>query len=1336
MRININKFLVLLLLSVMYSASSQEMTKLSSFEGRNFYVAFMQNELVFDGITDPINTLDLFISASMDAKVVVQGPNKNDTLFVVRGTMRRVGFDRKALLNVSETVSDRAIHISSDVPITVYGMNSIYTTSDMFSAIPVINWGQEYVIMSYSNDYYRGESTEQSAKPRKSEFCVIAANDETVVTITPKTETNFGRKPDKAFSITLNKGESYLVQSAEVQTGGDLSGTLVSANKPIGVISGHVRTAIYQNLDVAFTSKNHLAEMLAPTNTWGKNYITLAYEFTTQKNATLFRATSLTPNTMISIQTNSGKLYSYEITNSRDVIDIDNLNEPAVWQSTSPIQILQYMRHDGGSNENTKYDPSMCGVPPVEQFVPRILFQVPANAQQIPNQFIAHTAMLIVEQSALYNIKSDGNLLFESTNIRSNKILNTPYYWVRVPLSSGTHSIVADSGKFSGVLCGNGDADSYSVVLGSSLLPLNMIDTTAPIVQMDTTCGEINGYFYEAKDTINNSGLDFAHVESSYTINYVYELNIPNDTSSYYTFSANVIDQNREAIIEMYCRDRAGNLVRVSHHYYPLIADYSHKKLNVGIVDWKASVCEDLWLQNNSKVPYQLIDIHSNNPKVKVLPSKVLPLKLNPGERLNYKVCVEPNSDFSDINAEIDVIFECDKKYTFPVTAQVTATELLAEGYVFGKVYVSNDSCANIVLTNSGKTDIVIQGFDFIQNSGQFQYDLTGIFPLTIKSGSSAEIPVCFAPSIKGDFMDIISFNYNLDVPVQVTITGIGVVSELADLDYDFGKHRVGTSTKYEFVLRNLGIVDAIVKYYSIETNSVEFDISEFQAIDIVLHPNDEIRFNVDYNPKSIGIHQLKAYYYLDNDTNKKYSLTLRGEGTLPTIETEDHYLGEAAVFSSLDKIVTIVKAGGNEALSIESIKVLSGDIASFVFDLSTFQNVKLISGEQIDLSVRFAPQFVGKHIVNLEVVSDAAENFNKVRDTFKISADCHAVDTVTYSFTMKTPQEVLACSEYILEPKITNVGNVSIKLNSLIVEDASIGSGEWINQLINPIDIMPGDSNVFKYKITPKAHETGRIRFFAEVNGEMAKNPVEYQMNAITKRLILEPINDFSFHPGDTVKIKFAGRFPAKTVVPINPRLRIEVVENAFFLIPNNDTLMIEDNSKKSKIPLVLEQKNNYIDIPLSSNLILANSDALWQIDLEFQAYLANEASNPIRMYFESDECFDSVQDSLLTNLVGVCVYEYRTIKLLPNAPILKTNYNDLTDALDIEIENFTDEKYNFTLYNSSGQIVNSIPTLPLSKGVHLLSIDLSQLSDGLYILNVDGIRLKNNKIFIKNKK
>ena len=1313
----------------------QASNKLSSYEGLNFYAAFMQNEVVYPGETPPANTLDLLVSSSRNANIEVRFRNTVSKYSISANSIQRISFDRSAVLSQSESITSQGINITSDVPITVYGINSIKLSSDMFSVIPVQNWGTEYYVMSYPNDIYRGYTDMAPAKaniPRKSQFCIVASYDNTTVHITPKVQTSSGKPANVEYSVTLDAGETYLVQSSDVVIGGDLSGSRVRSDKPVGCLSGHVRTGVFQTFGFPWASKDHLVEMLTPVSSWGKSFITTPFVFSNQRNGNLFRLTSATANTTVFVKSVTGVSSAYNIPNPGDIIEIDNLHEAASWQSTSPIQIMQLMRHTGDGNDTPTYDPSMSGVPPLEQFVPKIIFQVPTNTASNPRQFISHTAMLVIETSALDNIRLDGIRLVDMEGLAITKIPDLEYYWVRIPILPGSHTFVADNGRFSGVLYGNGDEDSYSLVLGTSLLPPNMNDKVAPVLIADSTCGHIRGSVSEISDGADNSGLNFIYVDKKTTVNYSYNIGNLTDTSTIYYFDAEIIDKNDEAHIDIIGRDRANNEFSFTHHYYPLKAEYSSKVLTPASIDWQSKPCYDYWVQNNSKIPYQLKSITSDNPKIKITIDKTLPYTLAVGEKINYTICLDPNNQYGDIAGNVTLLYECDKLQVIPVNAKVVAVNIEAEGIDFGRVYVDKDSCSYINIRNIGKDDITIRGITIEQNSGQFEYYTQSIFPLIIKSGQTDSIKVCFLSRNKGSFIDIVAIKYNTDQTERVQVKGEGINPELIDLQHSFGNKRLGTLSEHEFTIANTGNVEAKVKYYATETESSEFNIDEFKSINITIKPNYDYKFKVYYNPQNTGTHTIKATYIIDDDVNKIYTLELDGSGTIPTIETNDINLGDTKIFSKINKNIDIVKSGGNEQLNVKSIKIVGGNIASFDLVLSQSQNKTMQPGDVINLPIEFRPQFVGLHEIKVEVISDAAFNNEFVADTFRIYAGARAIDTTAFKLKLNAPNQVIACNDFDIEPVITNSGNVDITVTELLVNDPSIAAGRWAIALDNPVVLAPGEVRKFLYTITPAAHESGKLVFTAIGDGGAQMITAEYSFATITEELKLITPASKDYLPGDIVNFTFAGKFLHKVSTPINSNLRIETDKLALRLINDNYKLKIYNNSDFEEISLDLEQKNNYIDIPIIGNKILINDDVNWQIDLSFRAYLTVDTFRVIRLEYQSDKCFDAVRDSIVLMQTPFCVNDIRPVEFVPN-PIINSRYDEMSSSLDIEIKSYTDDKANFEIFNSLGESVKFMRSIDLKKGTHKLSIDLSELSSGVYVLNINGIRLSNNKIFIK---
>jgi len=157
------------------------------------------------------------------------------------------------------------------------------STRDATLLLPKDLLDKEYFIQSYPTD------------TKSTEFVVVATEDETSISITPTTKTSKGTTA--AFTVDLNKGQSYLVQSAPPSPDGmDLSGSSICSNKPIAVFTGNEATMIP---NTGAYSLNHTFEQVIPQTMWGTDfYIALAGE--TSRN--MFNVTSSYAGTKVTIK--------------------------------------------------------------------------------------------------------------------------------------------------------------------------------------------------------------------------------------------------------------------------------------------------------------------------------------------------------------------------------------------------------------------------------------------------------------------------------------------------------------------------------------------------------------------------------------------------------------------------------------------------------------------------------------------------------------------------------------------------------------------------------------------------------------------------------------------------------------------------------------------------------------------------------------------------------------------------------------------------------------------------------------------------------------------------
>jgi len=216
--------------------------------GREFYIAFMPNL--------GAQTHYLQIAATgTDAGVSLQVPGGVPQAY----SLSADGHTRVELLPYtmnpsSDSISRSAVRLTSTSAVVVTAVNQASFSVDGALALPTTVWGTDYRILS---------AAQRNGQP--SQFIVVASQDQTLVTVTPSASTG-ARVENVPYTITLNQGETYLLQTDD--DGETLAGSEIRGDKPVGVFSGN--SCAYVPTNAAYCS--HLFEQLVPDSAAGSRF--------------------------------------------------------------------------------------------------------------------------------------------------------------------------------------------------------------------------------------------------------------------------------------------------------------------------------------------------------------------------------------------------------------------------------------------------------------------------------------------------------------------------------------------------------------------------------------------------------------------------------------------------------------------------------------------------------------------------------------------------------------------------------------------------------------------------------------------------------------------------------------------------------------------------------------------------------------------------------------------------------------------------------------------------------------------------------------------------------
>jgi len=422
------------------------------------------------------------------AIAVYQGDTLSTTATVAAGSVQTIALPWTAPLDASATLlaADAAYHIKSTQPVVAQQFNPISTgayTNDASMLLPVHAWGNAYAVASRNTtllgSIYRGF------------YAVVASEDDTTVTLAPSAtgaaisaNTGIGVAADGTGTVTLDEGDVLQVLSGDTTTS-DLTGTLVSADKPIEVFGGHRCAQIPAGVSYC----DHLEEAMIPLSALSTSYVvpapTASEGLTPVASFTRIIATK--PNTTLAYDP-VGTSATTALAAVGDYVEIDNAAAFAV-TANEKILVAQYMK---GANAIGTGDPSLSLVVPTDQLRTSALFHAPTS-------FTASYVTVTAPVSATVTL--DGVALTSFFAVGASG-----YGVARAALSSdgsGTHAIAADQGVGVSVYSYGSDFSSIWSPAGIGLSTIGAEEENTPtalLCTVDEDATFAHDYYYCAFD--------------------------------------------------------------------------------------------------------------------------------------------------------------------------------------------------------------------------------------------------------------------------------------------------------------------------------------------------------------------------------------------------------------------------------------------------------------------------------------------------------------------------------------------------------------------------------------------------------------------------------------------------------------------------------------------------------------------------------------------------------------------------------------------------------------------------------------------------------------------
>ncbi len=368
--------------------------------GNDFYLCFPS----VVGSDDTVSTKmrSIYIVARAPTRVTVEVlKTAFDTTFIdTPGHYARVDIPIFDALNGNdnELAVSKVVHVYSKDIISVYGYSHNSLSSDGFVVYPTPVLGTSYFAVSTRNalNYKVGRGgdpfSDTTIPNPRSECAVVATEDNTNVTFTLSATSSSGRLlADSTYTVRLNRGQVYEVMARDTGarvtkplpdptenwwdaylpwTGGpdcDLTGSYITADKPIAVFSGHERASVPSALEFNYdgNTRDHLVEEMLPVSAWGTNYIVAASgqdsKHGRRAGGDVLRVLAAFDNTHVLV--NGVQAYTLDHAQYAEFLS----GNASVIQSNQPVLVADYTQSSDPQTDGVG-DPDLTLIRPVADF--------------------------------------------------------------------------------------------------------------------------------------------------------------------------------------------------------------------------------------------------------------------------------------------------------------------------------------------------------------------------------------------------------------------------------------------------------------------------------------------------------------------------------------------------------------------------------------------------------------------------------------------------------------------------------------------------------------------------------------------------------------------------------------------------------------------------------------------------------------------------------------------------------------------------------------------------------------------------------------------------------
>jgi hypothetical protein len=424
-----------------------------STQGTDFWVSFGNNSNYPHGDIE----LQIRVVASDAATVTFTYTESGttNTVSIASGGVYTYAFtnqEKDEIYSLNQGISNKSLHIQSDVPVSVYALNQYSATTDATNVLPIAGLGTDYYHISYKSPKPVGENA------RSDGYTVIA------------TENNTEIYEDNSQKAILQKGQVYSGYFDNI----DVTGKHITSNHPIA----YFVTNSGVNIPLNISYLDCLFEQLVPVNRWGNNFLVPV----THRGVERIRIVASQDGTVVTqtggvITTDDGGFSQGSLNlNKGEFVEMEaNLDSCGCYiTSNRPVGVCTYLTGTFYQLSLDTGDPSVAWVPPIEQSINSALI-----APFVPNgtTLLDRHYALIVTQTTTKDQTTMATGTDSATSLTGGiwcDNISSNFSFYSLPLNNPNDAYYfANPHGLTVMAYGIGDAESYYYLAASALRNLD-----------------------------------------------------------------------------------------------------------------------------------------------------------------------------------------------------------------------------------------------------------------------------------------------------------------------------------------------------------------------------------------------------------------------------------------------------------------------------------------------------------------------------------------------------------------------------------------------------------------------------------------------------------------------------------------------------------------------------------------------------------------------------------------------------------------------------------------------------------------------------------------------